>query len=119
MPQQQGEEQVGRFQPGQSGNPGGRPRTRTAHIAKKARVHTEAALNALVKALSDPKSCVAAARELLNRGYGQAPQHVELTGADGGPVEHSVTDYRASVLAGLARAPEAEADDVGADGATH
>lgn len=57
------------WKPGQSGNPGGRPKG----IAAKAREHTDAALQVLVDGLSDEDTRVqiAAAKELLDRGYGK------------------------------------------------
>ena len=57
------------FKPGQSGNPGGRPKG----IAAKAREHADKALDVLVGALDeeDAKVRITAARELLDRGYGK------------------------------------------------
>lgn len=56
--------------PGQSGNPGGRPKG----IAAQARQHGARALDVLVEALEsdDEKVKIAAAREILDRGYGKA-----------------------------------------------
>jgi len=77
------------FQPGQSGNPGGRPREAAA-IKALAREHTEAAIAVLVGALSDEngRTRIAAAEALLDRGYGkpaqtiagdpEAPQHMVI-----------------------------------------
>ena len=57
------------FKPGQSGNPGGRPKG----IAAKAREHTDKALDVLVSALDDADTRVqiAAAKEILDRGFGK------------------------------------------------
>lgn len=57
------------FKPGQSGNPGGRPKG----IAAQARQHGERALEVLVAALADDDARVriAAAKEIMDRGYGK------------------------------------------------
>lgn len=58
-----------RFRPGQSGNPSGRPKG----IGAQAREHTADALRVLVDGLGDedPRVRVAAAKEILDRGYGK------------------------------------------------
>lgn len=66
------------FRPGQSGNPGGRPKE-NERVKALAREHTEAAIQALVDALSSPKERVAAATALLDRAYGRPTQAVDLT----------------------------------------
>jgi hypothetical protein len=62
---------TGRFLPGQTGNPGGRPKG----IAAIAREHTDKAVDVLVSAMddADPRVRVVAAKEILDRGYGKAP----------------------------------------------
>lgn len=67
------------WMPGQSGNPGGRPKG----IAAIARQHTDKAVDVLVNAMNeeDPRVRVAAAKEILDRGYGKAPVFTaDLTG---------------------------------------
>lgn len=78
---------AGQFQPGQSGNPGGRvgvdPKVREA-----ARAHTEAAIAVLAAALQDDqtKNRILAANSLLDRAWGKPAQSV--VGPDGdGPVQ--------------------------------
>jgi hypothetical protein len=58
------------WKPGQTGNPGGRPKG----IAAKAREHTDKAVEVLVAGMNDEDARVriAAAREILDRGYGKA-----------------------------------------------
>lgn len=58
-----------KFQPGVSGNPGGRPKG----IAAKAREHADKAVEVLVAGMADQDARVriAAAKEILDRGYGK------------------------------------------------
>ena len=58
-----------RFKAGQSGNPGGRPKG----IAARAREHTDRAIEVLVEGMEDDdrKVRIAAAKELLDRGFGK------------------------------------------------
>lgn len=94
---------IGRpFKKGQSGNPGGRPKV-VAEVRELAREHTEKALKTLVEIMSDQKAHnaarVAAAKEILDRGYGRAPQSVTVKGE----VEQRIID----LLKGLDRPPDA------------
>src|SRR5215471_18930502 len=67
------------WKPGQSGNPGGRSRA-DAELRRLAREYTGEAVHALVVSLDDPKTRVAAAAELLDRGWGKPRQEVEHSG---------------------------------------
>ena len=71
----------GRFVAGVSGNPGGRPKE-LAGVRELAAQHTEAAVAALVRALDDPKTSVAAAVALLDRAWGRPQQAIELSQPD-------------------------------------
>ncbi len=69
------------FQPGQSGNPRGRPK-RDHDVAQLARRHTVEAIQALVDVMRDeaspPSARVSAATVLLDRGYGRPPQSLDV-----------------------------------------
>ena len=68
---------MAQFQPGQSGNPGGRPKGE-AKVRAAAREHTETAIGVLVAAMADPDARVRikAAEVLLDRGYGKPTQPI-------------------------------------------
>ena len=71
------------FEKGQSGNPGGRPKTDRDFVSL-ARARCEEALNVLTDIMKDPKASaparVAAASILLDRGYGKAVQQLKHEG---------------------------------------
>jgi hypothetical protein len=66
---------------GQSGNPNGR-RKADILLSELAKVHTEDVVRTLADIVMNknatPSARVAAASELLDRGWGRAPQHIEL-----------------------------------------
>jgi hypothetical protein len=68
-----------KFQKGQSGNPGGRPKV-IGDVQELARQHTTEAVETLTSIMLDgdaaPAARVAAANAILDRGYGRAPQHI-------------------------------------------
>lgn len=70
------------FKKGQSGNPGGLPKT-VAEVRQVARQWTTAAIDTLVEVMQDKSapaaSRVMAASTILDRGHGKAPQHVSVT----------------------------------------
>ena len=70
------------FKPGQSGNPGGRPKL-VAEVRDLARQHTEEAISTLANIMRDekapPAARVSAAETILSRGWGKAPQEIRQT----------------------------------------
>jgi hypothetical protein len=85
------------FKPGVSGNPNGRPRlpAQIVELRALAREHTPEALNAIVTVMGDMKAPasarVAAASELLDRGWGRPTAALEHSGPDGGPLPIALT----------------------------
>jgi hypothetical protein len=65
------------FKPGQSGNPGGRPKI-LQNVKALAQARTEEAVEALVQALKKPGERVHAATILLAYGYGRPVQNVQM-----------------------------------------
>lgn len=72
------------FEPGQSGNPGGRPKE-NAEVKRLAREHGPRAIERLAELMNgdDPRVSVSAAQALLDRGYGKPVQ--PLSGDDDMP----------------------------------
>lgn len=86
------------FQKGQSGNPGGRPK-RDAAINGAARKHAMRAIETAVAIMDDdtvaPKTRLAAASLILDRGYGKPAQTIDATISD----ERDIRDLTTSELA--------------------
>lgn len=65
------------------------------NIAAIARGMTESLLNNLYTIATDEEqpaaSRIAASKEIMDRALGRAPQGIELTGEDGGPIEGTFT----------------------------
>lgn len=83
---------MSQFQPGQSGNPGGRPKA-SAKVRDLARAHTETALQVLVEIATAGESeaaRVAAANAILDRGYGKPTQPIDGDG-EGGAIPTGMT----------------------------
>ena len=78
------------FQPGRSGNPGGRPKA-LKDVEAAARAHTEDAIKTLASISNNtqaPEAArVAAANSLLDRAWGKPKQRSEQLGLDGQPID--------------------------------
>ncbi|MFM0141749.1 hypothetical protein [Paraburkholderia sp. RL18-085-BIA-A] len=89
------------------------PNKITADIKALAQVHAESAIRELATILTtseNDQARIAAAKELLDRGFGKSTQHAEITGKDGGPIKtqqapvdlSDLTDEELQVLERLA-----------------
>jgi hypothetical protein len=88
------------FLPGQSGNPGGRPKLLSTLVKEQTQDGAEL-VEFMVRVLRNKRQSMRlrmeAAAWLADRGFGKALQQMELTGADGGPMEivfRYVNDWR-------------------------
>ena len=98
------------FEPGQSGNPGGRPRV-IGEWRALARAHAPEAIEELARLALKAKSesaRIAAIRELLDRGYGKPTQFL-AAGTEIIPDDITGAELRAQLIADFARVfPEFE-----------
>ena len=93
----------GRFAPGTTGNPGGRPKA-IAEVIELARSHTEEAVSTLAhiaKAGKSEAARIAASVALLDRGWGK-PAQVITDGAAQRPIEN-YTDEELIAMIGEVR----------------
>lgn len=73
-----------------------------AEIELLAKEHSPTALHTLISVASDPddKRAVTAAQALLDRAYGKARESVDISGAEGGPLNLSVEFVKAVAKGG-------------------
>jgi hypothetical protein len=86
-----GRDTSGRFLKGVCGNAGGRPVV-AIEVKELARQHGAAAIARLACLMhsSDPQTCIAAAKALLDRGFGKPTQSIEV---DANVTNQPVTEY--------------------------
>ncbi len=97
------------FQPGESGNPGGRPKG-TNEVRELARKHTAAAIDrlaAIMETGQSEQSQIMAANSLLDRGWGKPTQPISGD-EDGPPIK--IDDARAALLDRIDRVAAARAE---------
>jgi hypothetical protein len=98
-----------RWQPGESGNPGGKPKVLT-EVLQMGYKTTPAIMQRLIDAAlhsADANVWIPAAREVLNRTFGKPSQQVEVIGG----VEHRHFVLRAPVVLESSEAWEAKYSD--------
>ena len=106
-----------RFKKGVSGNPSGTPKI-IREVAQAAREHTAEAIETLTKAMlcenAPWPARVSAATAILDRGWGRAPMHVEITGRVD---PESLTDAElAAIVAAGIESPGSSGDVASASG---
>lgn len=106
---------MGRLLPGAKLNPGGRPKA-LKEVQAAAQVRGKACVKvlwAIVSRSKDDFAVIAAARELLDRGYGKPSSKVMHAGHDGGPLDlkRVPQDKLDALEKAVKEAEEAAADD--------
>ena len=99
---EKGKPHRGQFQPGQSGNPGGKPKA-IITVVEAARARTVEAIETLTTIMRDKKATssarVSAAIALLERGWGKAPQSISIK-RDPSEMGHLTDDELIAIAAG-------------------
>ena len=99
---EKGKPHRGQFQPGQSGNPGGKPKA-IITVVEAARARTVEAIETLTTIMRDKKATssarVSAAIALLVRGWGKAPQSISIK-RDPSEMGHLTDDELIAIAAG-------------------
>ena len=99
---EKGKPHRGQFQPGQSGNSGGKPKA-IIEVTAAARQRTLEAIETLTTIMRDkkasPSARVTAAVALLERGWGKAPQSISIK-RDPSEMGHLTDDELIAIAAG-------------------
>lgn len=102
---------MSRFQPGQSGNPGGRPRE-DRELREACRAKTEKAIKTLERVMDNkkapPAAKVAAACAILDRGYGRPAQSIAMNLTDSRFVVSEYTDTELESIVSGGKPPALE-----------
>lgn len=90
---------VNGFKPGKSGNPSGRAKKTAEQITLETmcKAKTPDALDTIVEIMQrgeNERNRLAAAQYIIDRAHGKAPQALELSGRDGGAIDHTITFVR-------------------------
>ena len=105
------------FAPGQSGNPGGRPRI-PDDVKALARSYTREAITTAAEIMRNPAETgtarMSAVNTILDRGWGKAPQHISVDNME----DLSDAELRAELAAAVAELRCAGLDPEGEDPAT-
>lgn len=96
------------FEKGKSGNPGGRPKRTQEELdliaaCKKRTPAALAVIESIMMEGQSDKARLSAAMAIIDRAYGKPTQPTEITGKDGGPIEHKrvqeLTDEELAAIA--------------------
>jgi hypothetical protein len=100
------------FAPGKSGNPGGRPKKTAEELdlvaaCKEKSVAALAIVEGIMHGGDKDAVRLSAAQFIIERGYGRAVQHTELTGKDGKDLPATVAPAGVLIVPGIIQDPSA------------
>lgn len=88
------------FKKGQSGNPGGRPKS--SHFVEKVKKLglVDEAITVLQEGMKNKRTAVECAKYVLDRVYGKPMQEMNLTGEEGKPIQINIIAPKKGILSG-------------------